>query len=57
MLGALDPYGDAIFNSRQIPALLRELDSLPPNVGEPGLARSALSAVLCCEPLYRVIPR
>ncbi len=30
MLGALDPYGDAVFNHRQIPALLRELDQLPP---------------------------
>ena len=29
MLGALDPYGDAVFNHRQIPALLRELDQLP----------------------------
>jgi hypothetical protein len=30
LLGALDPYGDAVFNRRQIPALLRELDRLPP---------------------------
>lgn len=27
--GALDPYGDAVFNHPQIPALLRELDQLP----------------------------
>jgi hypothetical protein len=33
MLGALDPYGDAVFNHRQIPALLRELDQLPPERG------------------------
>lgn len=33
MLGALDPYEDAVFNRRQIPALLRELDQLPPERG------------------------
>lgn len=33
MLGALDPYGDAVFNHRQIPALLRELDQLPSERG------------------------
>jgi hypothetical protein len=33
LLGALDPYGDAVFNGRQIPALLRELDRLPPERG------------------------
>ncbi|MFE4308970.1 hypothetical protein ACFQ9H_12150 [Streptomyces sp. NPDC056517] len=29
MLWALDPYGDAIFNKRQVPLLLAELDRLP----------------------------
>jgi hypothetical protein len=29
MLAALDPYGDAVFNRQQIPALLKELDQLP----------------------------
>lgn len=29
LLGALNPYGDAVFNRRQIPALLQELDRLP----------------------------
>lgn len=33
MLGALDPYGDAVFNHRQVPALLRELDQLPAERG------------------------
>jgi hypothetical protein len=33
LLGALDPYGDAVFNHRQIPALLRELDQLPRDLG------------------------
>lgn len=38
MLGALDPYGDAVFNHRQIPALLRELDQLPSDLGGTWLA-------------------
>ena len=29
MLWALDPYGDAVFNHRQVPLLLAELDRLP----------------------------
>ncbi len=29
MLSALIPYGDAMFNERQIPLLLAELDRLP----------------------------
>ncbi|MFF8486148.1 hypothetical protein ACGFZG_18390 [Streptomyces antibioticus] len=29
MLWALTPYGDAVFNERQIPLLLAELDRLP----------------------------
>lgn len=33
LLGALDPYGDAVFDQRQIPALLRELDQLPAERG------------------------
>ncbi|MFI8438982.1 hypothetical protein ACIGJO_35730 [Streptomyces sp. NPDC079020] len=30
MLFALTPYGDAVFNQRQMPLLLAELDQLPP---------------------------
>ncbi|KAB2341323.1 hypothetical protein F8566_42165 [Actinomadura rudentiformis] len=33
LLGALDPYGDTVFNHRQIPALLGELDRLPAERG------------------------
>jgi hypothetical protein len=29
MLWALTPYGDAVFNQRQVPLLLLELDRLP----------------------------
>ncbi|OKJ13885.1 hypothetical protein AMK19_10920 [Kitasatospora sp. CB01950] len=32
MLCALIPYGDAVFNERQVPRLLAELDRLPPAV-------------------------
>ncbi|TWF90588.1 hypothetical protein FHX80_133 [Streptomyces brevispora] len=33
MLWALDPYGDAVFNHRQVPLLLAELDRLPAACG------------------------
>ncbi|WP_164990865.1 hypothetical protein [Streptomyces sp. GZWMJZ-114] len=33
LLGALDPHGDAVFNHRQIPALIGELDRLPAERG------------------------
>jgi hypothetical protein len=33
MLHALDPYGDAMFNHRQAPLLLAELDRLPDACG------------------------
>ncbi len=33
MLWALDPYGDAVFNHRQMPMLLSELDRLPVTCG------------------------
>ncbi|MFI0406289.1 hypothetical protein [Actinomadura sp. 3N508] len=33
MLTALLPYADAVFNERQIPVLLKELDRLPDEVG------------------------
>jgi hypothetical protein len=33
MLWALTPYGDAIFNQRQVPLLLAELDRLPADLG------------------------
>ncbi|MFF6785094.1 hypothetical protein [Streptomyces sp. NPDC012510] len=33
MLWALNPYGDAVFNERQVPLLLAELDRLPAAYG------------------------
>ncbi|MGW5277519.1 hypothetical protein ACWEQP_34345 [Streptomyces sp. NPDC004044] len=33
MLWALTPYGDAVFNQRQVPLLLAELDRLPAACG------------------------
>ncbi|MEE1769315.1 hypothetical protein PUR34_14440 [Streptomyces sp. JV185] len=33
MLRSLDPYGDAVFNHRQVPLLLSELDRLPAACG------------------------
>ncbi|MFE7788675.1 hypothetical protein [Streptomyces sp. NPDC057460] len=33
MLWALNPYGDAVFNERQVPLLLAELDRLPEAYG------------------------
>ncbi|MFD4690162.1 hypothetical protein [Streptomyces sp. NPDC058463] len=33
MLWALSPYGDAVFNERQVPLLLEELDRLPEAYG------------------------
>ncbi|MFF2432035.1 hypothetical protein [Streptomyces mirabilis] len=33
MLSALDPYGDAVFNVRQVPLLLAELERLPAERG------------------------
>ncbi|MFD4973458.1 hypothetical protein [Streptomyces sp. NPDC058424] len=33
MLSALTPYGDAVFNHRQVPLLLAELDRLPAACG------------------------
>ncbi|AKJ15603.1 hypothetical protein ABB07_37735 [Streptomyces incarnatus] len=33
MLWALTPYGDAVFNQRQVPLLLAELDRLPAELG------------------------
>ncbi|MET9384334.1 hypothetical protein ABZY09_25505 [Streptomyces sp. NPDC002928] len=33
MLWALTPYGDAVFNQRQMPLLLAELDRLPTDLG------------------------
>jgi hypothetical protein len=35
MLAGLDPYADAVFNSRQVPVLLAELDRLPAERGGP----------------------
>lgn len=51
LLGGLDPYGDAVFNGRQIPALLRELDRLPP---ERGGAWADEARVLCGLVLQKV---
>jgi hypothetical protein len=38
LLGAVDPYGDAVFNRRQIPAVLDELARLPTELGGPWVA-------------------
>jgi hypothetical protein len=48
LLGALDPYGDAVFNHRQVPALLAELDVLPESSGGPwvGEVRALCELVL-----------
>ncbi|MEU5347159.1 MULTISPECIES: hypothetical protein [unclassified Streptomyces] len=47
MLWALDPYGDAVFNHRQVPLLLAELDRLPSVCGGDwvGQARELCQAV------------
>lgn len=56
MLGALTPYGDAVFNHRQIPALLSELDRLPPERGGAWVAeaRTLCHLVLKGTHLYLV---
>jgi hypothetical protein len=38
MLGSLLPYADTIFNSRQLPVLLGELDRLPEKLQGPWVA-------------------
>ncbi|MDX3264120.1 hypothetical protein AB0N87_31780 [Streptomyces sp. NPDC093228] len=40
MLWALNPYGDAAFNERQVPLLLAELDRLPETYGGTGLEQA-----------------
>ncbi|MFI7547652.1 hypothetical protein [Actinoplanes sp. NPDC049599] len=40
MLWALTPYGDAVFNQRQVPLLLAELDQLPANLGGDWVAQA-----------------
>ncbi|MGW7356238.1 hypothetical protein ACWGI0_06080 [Streptomyces sp. NPDC054802] len=40
MLIALTPYGDAVFNHRQMPLLLAELDRLPAACGGDWVARA-----------------
>ncbi|WP_202512157.1 hypothetical protein [Streptomyces sp. SID3343] len=40
MLWALDPYGDAVFNQRQIPLLQAELDRLPAACGGEWVAQA-----------------
>jgi len=49
MLYALTPYGDAVFNQRQMPLLLAELERLPPACGGDWVAQA-------CE-LCRVVER
>jgi hypothetical protein len=50
LLGALDPYGDAVFNHRQVPALLAELDRLPADRGGPWVSEAR---TLCELVLHR----
>jgi hypothetical protein len=40
MLWALTPYGDAVFNQRQMPLLLAELDRLPAVCGGDWVAQA-----------------
>ncbi|MFD3455421.1 hypothetical protein ACFWVC_25015 [Streptomyces sp. NPDC058691] len=40
MLSALIPYGDAMFNHRQVPLLLAELDRLPDACGGAWVAQA-----------------
>jgi hypothetical protein len=40
MLWALTPYGDAMFNQRQIPLLVAELDGLPAACGGDWVAQA-----------------
>lgn len=44
MLWALTPYGDTVFNQRQVPLLLAELDRLPAPVVVIGSGRPASCA-------------
>jgi hypothetical protein len=56
MLGALDPYGDAVFNHRQIPALLGELDRLPIEHGGAWVAEvRALCEVALRKPHHYIL--
>ncbi|MDL4777637.1 MULTISPECIES: hypothetical protein [Thermomonosporaceae] len=56
MLGALDPYGDAVFNHRQIPALLGELDRLPVERGGVWVAEvQALCEVALRRPHHYIL--
>jgi hypothetical protein len=56
MLGALDPYGDAVFNHRQIPALLGELDRLPVERGGEWVAEvRALCEVALRRPHHYIL--
>jgi hypothetical protein len=40
MLWALMPYGDAVFNQRQVPLLVAELDRLPADLGGTWVAQA-----------------
>ncbi|MER7929732.1 hypothetical protein ABTY96_42495 [Streptomyces sp. NPDC096057] len=54
MLWALIPYGDAVFNERQVPLLLAELDRLPVACGGDwvGQARELCQVVSRGQALY-----
>ncbi|MFE9410579.1 hypothetical protein ACFYN0_17580 [Streptomyces sp. NPDC006704] len=54
MLFALTPYGDAVFNKRQMPTLLAELDRLPTAFGGEWVAqaRELCQVVECGQHLY-----
>ena len=55
MLGALDPYGDAVFNHRQVPALLGELDLLPSERGGAWVAEVRTLCDLVSHGLHRYL--
>ena len=49
LLCVLDPYGDAVFNGRQIPALLRELERLPSERGGAWVDEVRALGGWCCR--------
>ncbi|MCX5414911.1 hypothetical protein [Streptomyces sp. NBC_00059] len=55
MLGALDPYGDAVFNHRQIPTLLAELDRLPAERGGEWVAEVRALCEVALQGVHRYI--
>ncbi|QES52833.1 hypothetical protein DEJ50_32950 [Streptomyces venezuelae] len=55
MLGALDPYGDAVFNHRQVPTLLAELDRLPAERGGEWVAEVRALCEVALQGVHRYL--